>query len=101
MTEEGFRTKFRACKPERGESLIEFVARLSHYFSRWVELSNIDQTYDSLANLILKEQFLNICNQEIVVHLKEKKLATIEVMQSRDTRRPCHHFGRINKVSKS
>ena len=80
LTEEGFRTKFRACKSERAESPIEFVARLSQYFSRWAELSNIDQTYDSLANLILKEQFLNVCNQDIVVHLKEKKLANTDEM---------------------
>ena len=53
LTEEGFRITFRACKPERGESAILDLASISAGGLN----SNIDQTYDSLPNPILKEQF--------------------------------------------
>ena len=33
LTEEGFRLKFRDSKPEQGETLFQFMARLVCYFS--------------------------------------------------------------------
>ena len=48
LTEEGFRKKFRESKSEKGETVYQFVARLSRYFRRWVELSGITKTYDGL-----------------------------------------------------
>ena len=36
LTEEGFQKKFRESKSEKGETVHEFVARLSRYFRRWV-----------------------------------------------------------------
>ena len=64
MTEDGFRNKFRSCKPEKGENPVQFVARMSQYFNRWVDLSGIEHNYKSIVNLILMEQFLNSCPKE-------------------------------------
>ena len=38
LTEEGFRTKFRESKPDQGETVFQFVARLDRYFCRWTEM---------------------------------------------------------------
>lgn len=35
LTEEGFRLKFRDSKPEHGETVVQFMARLTRYFKRW------------------------------------------------------------------
>ena len=70
LTEEGYRTKFRLAKPEKGEGPGQFVSRLRHYFQRWIELSGVDLSVDGLTELFLKEQFLNSCTKELTVHLR-------------------------------
>ena len=35
-------------------------------------MSGIDNTFDSLKDLLLKEQFLNVCTPELRIALKEK-----------------------------
>ncbi|KAH7958228.1 hypothetical protein HPB49_000117 [Dermacentor silvarum] len=58
FTVEGFRDKLRTGKPADGETTTQFAVRLSHYFDRWTELSEIAQEYDALRELLIKEQFL-------------------------------------------
>ena len=45
LTEDGFRHKFRTSNPESGETVFQFVARLSGYFKRWVDLTDIEKNY--------------------------------------------------------
>ena len=59
LTEEGFRKRFRESKSEKGETVYQFVARLSRYFRRWVELSGITKTYDGLQDFMVREQYLS------------------------------------------
>ena len=73
LTEEGFRNKFRTCSPDQGETPLQFVARLEHYLSRWVEMGKCFETFDGLKQLLLKEQFLNSCGKNLSVFLKEKQ----------------------------
>ena len=77
MTEEGYKTKFRTCRPERGETPCQFVARLSNYFHRWVDLSKIEHQYESLVDLLLREQFIQACSKDLATFLKEKKCPNI------------------------
>lgn len=72
FTEEGYRMRFRTAKPQKSESPCEFAVRLENDFDRWVELSNMDQTYCNLKNLLIREQFLNSCGPELSVFLKER-----------------------------
>ena len=46
LTEDGFRSKFRNSKPESGETIFQFVARLRRYFTRWVDLTIIEKDYE-------------------------------------------------------
>ena len=58
LTEEGLILKFRDSKPEQGETVFQFMARLVRYFSRWAEMAEFDGTFESLVDLIIREQFI-------------------------------------------
>lgn len=53
MTEDGYRLKFRTCRPERNETPCQFVARMCSYMHKWVELSGTAEDYNSLLDLLL------------------------------------------------
>ena len=50
LTQEGFRQKFRACKPETGESTPHLAIRLDNYLMRWIELSKAEKSFDGLKD---------------------------------------------------
>ena len=72
LTETGFRNRFRNSKPDYGETCEQFIVRMTNYLNRWVELSDTARTFDSLCDLMIKEQFLASCPVDLVVHLREK-----------------------------
>ena len=74
LTEEGFRLKFRDSKLEQGETVFQFMARLVRYFSRWTEMAEVDGTFESLMDLIIREQFIQTCSPELALFLKEQML---------------------------
>ncbi|KAK3103894.1 hypothetical protein FSP39_022740 [Pinctada imbricata] len=80
LTEEGFHTKFRTCKPEQGESPQQFVSRLSNYLERWMSLAKAAQTYGGLKDLLLREQFLTSCNSNLAIFLKERHPQNVQEM---------------------
>ena len=59
LTEDGYRRKFRASKPEVEESPEQFTVRLDRYLLRWLQLSDTAKTFDGLKDLIVKEQFID------------------------------------------
>ena len=54
-TEDGFRENFRKSKAQKNESPEQFIARLKGYLRRWIELAPVEQTYDGIVDLILRE----------------------------------------------
>ena len=86
LTEEGFRLKFRDSKPEQGETVFQFMARLVsipdlciltyfvRYFSRWAEIAEADGMFESLVDLIIREQFIQTCSPELAFFSKELML---------------------------
>ena len=76
LTEDGYRRKFWASKPEIDESPDKFIVHLI----RWLELSLRERSFDGLKNLIVKEQFINSCPKELAVHLRERAPETLEEM---------------------
>ena len=69
LTEDGYRRKFRASKPEVDESPEQFIVRLDRYLLRWLELSNTARSFDGLKDLIVKEQFIDSCPKDLAIHL--------------------------------
>ncbi|GFN90364.1 hypothetical protein PoB_001687000 [Plakobranchus ocellatus] len=78
MTEDGYRRKFRTCKPAEGESPDMFIVRIVTYLERWTELSKTDKSYEKLKDLIVREQFMDACPEDLVTSLREKDLPTLE-----------------------
>ena len=72
LTQDGYRRKFRASKPEVDESLDQFIVRLDTYLWRWLELQNTERSFEGLKDLIVKEQFIVSCPKELAIHLRER-----------------------------
>ena len=80
FTEEGYRQKFRDCKPETGETPSQFIERLQSYLEKWVEMADLKKEYGDLRNLILKEQFINACPADLAEHLLEQEATDLKNM---------------------
>jgi len=71
LNEEGFRKKFRESKPDTGETAPQYVSKLQIYFSRWMELAKVEETYDALKDMMIRDQFLSVCHEDLATFLKE------------------------------
>ena len=66
-TEGGYRKRFREVKPETEEMPDQFVIRLKNYLAKWLELSGSSSgDFETLVDLLVKEQFSNACYEELV-----------------------------------
>ena len=61
-SEEGFRNKFRSARPEQGVPMTVYLNQLKHSFGRWIDLKETKQNYESVVDLVLREQFLSGCS---------------------------------------
>ena len=52
FTERGYREKFREARPEGHESPSQFIFRLKNYFTKWIELNKVEQTFMGVVDLI-------------------------------------------------
>ena len=72
LTEEGLKKRFYKSCPEDGESCTQFMVRLTSELHRWTDATKIPKTFDDLCEMLVKEQFLSVCNQDMAMHLREK-----------------------------
>ena len=75
LTEEGFKRRY---KKYSGETFQQFTSRMKSYFTRWVDMSGINKTYDGLADLILRDQLAFICNRDLELFLREREPKSLE-----------------------
>ena len=80
LNEHGFRLKFRSAKPDNDESALQFAVRLDNLLTRWVDMAKTEKKYDSLKDLLLREQFLNCCSENLALLLKERKPFSVTEM---------------------
>ncbi|KAI8491893.1 hypothetical protein Bbelb_302660 [Branchiostoma belcheri] len=78
LTEDGFRKKFRSEIPQEGEGPDQYIVRLSSYLNRWIELSGTSKTFEGVCDLIIQEQFLDLCPLDLSIHLRERKPKSLE-----------------------
>ena len=72
-SEDGYRKRFREATPETEETPDQFVIRLKNYLAKWLELSGSSpQNFDALVDLIVKEQFINACSENLAMYLLER-----------------------------
>jgi len=66
LTAEGFRKQFYSARKEKGETASQFVCRITGYLDRWIQLAEIEQSFEGLKDLIVKEQFLAVSDEHFV-----------------------------------
>ncbi|GFO13652.1 reverse transcriptase [Plakobranchus ocellatus] len=78
LTEDGCRHKFRTCRLAEGESPDMFIVCIVTHLDRWIELSKTDKSYEKLKDLIVREQFMDACPEDLASTLREKDRPTLE-----------------------
>ena len=77
LTEEGFKRKYKKCRPENGETFQQFTTRMKSYFTRWIDMASIEKSYEGLQDLILREQLTFICNRDLELFLERTRAKII------------------------
>ena len=72
MTVDGFRRRFQEARREADEGGLEYLSRTSRYLLRWIQLAEIDDTFEALFEMLVKEEFLTTCEPGLSVHLRDK-----------------------------
>ena len=73
FTEDGYSKRFRDVKPETEETQNQFVICLKNNLAKWLELSGSSSgDFEAIVDLIVKEQYINTCSEELAVYLLER-----------------------------
>ena len=67
-----YRKKFRETVLENGESYVQLVCRMHQYLDKWMELSEVPQTFEGVCDFMVMDQFLSNCSRELRAFLLEK-----------------------------
>ena len=78
LTEEGFKRKYKKCRPENGETFQQFTTRMKSYFTQLIDMASIEKSYEGLQDLILREQLTFVCNRELELFLREREPKSLE-----------------------
>ena len=70
FTERGYREKFREARPKGHESPSHFIVRSKNYFTKRIELAEVQQTFMAVVDLIVREQFTRFCSKDLSIWLK-------------------------------
>ena len=68
--------RLRKCRPEPEETIDQFIFRIRLYVEKWVELVNVDATFDGLKKLIIKKQVIDVCPRDLGIYLQESSTNT-------------------------
>ena len=77
FTAQDFRKRFFNSKQANSESAPQFMSRLKHYLSQWIELSKINSSFDDVMDLLLREQFLCSCPRDLSLFLRERSVKNV------------------------
>lgn len=77
-TEEGYKQQFYVSKAEVHESPSQFITRINSYLERWIELAEVEKSYEGLTTLIVREQYLSTCTKDLEVFLRERAVTDLK-----------------------
>ena len=93
-----YRKKFRDSVLESGESYVQLVCRMRQYFDRWLQLSEIQDDYESVCDFMVIDQLLGNCSKELREFLLEKSYANShEMAESADRYMIAHGVSKCKK----
>ena len=70
LTVDDYRRKFFSVKQVNGESCTNLCGDLEFNLDQWLELYNVEKTFEGLRELLLREQFLYSCQKDMAMFLK-------------------------------
>ena len=82
LTEEDYRKRYKRCKMDAGETHPQFVERLKRNLDKWRESAELEATYGDLRELVLRDQYFEVCSPELQVFIKEKDRLISNVWQN-------------------
>ena len=78
FTEFGYHRRFRDANPEGQESPGQFILLLKNYLTKCVKLAKVEESFDGVVELMVREQFTNACQKELSVYLNERSPKTLD-----------------------
>ena len=78
FTNFGYRKRFREAKLEGQESPGQFMMRLKTYFTKGVELLQVEKSFGGAVELMMRQQFTNACSKDWSVYLNERSPKTLD-----------------------
>jgi len=78
LTAEGFRKKFYQAKRDQDETAAQYVVRLTAYLDRWIQLAEVEQSYEGLKSLLVRERFLDSCDDKLALYLRERFVKSLD-----------------------
>ena len=70
-TSDGYRLDFRSAKIRDGENHTQFSVHLTRLFQSWVGASKIEETFASLREFMVLDQFLASLSSDLHTFIKE------------------------------
>ncbi|CAG5123441.1 unnamed protein product [Candidula unifasciata] len=80
LTEAGYRNQFHTLMPTPDVSFSEYVAQVKTIFFRWVNLAEVGTSFDKLVDLILRDNVLLSCSNDLCTFFQERKPRSLEDM---------------------
>ena len=82
FTEFGYHRRFRHAKTEGQESPGQCIVRLKNYLTKWVKLAKVEEAFNGVVELMVREQFTNACPKELSVYLNERSPKTLDELMT-------------------
>ena len=60
------------------DNLEEYIFRLKNYFTKWIELAEVEQTFMGQVDLIVREQFTRSCPKDLSIWLKQSNPKSLD-----------------------
>lgn len=73
LTASTYKDKFRTCKQNPNETFRECYTRSLNYFEHWCQMERVNHNFQTLVDMIMREQLVNSSSKDLQVWLKESQ----------------------------
>ena len=77
LTCTGYSERFSNARPDNDDKSGSYVRKIRYYLKRWIELSEIEKTYDGLFDLILRDKLIRTVATDVRKHVLSREPKTI------------------------
>ncbi|KAK8719265.1 hypothetical protein OTU49_014141, partial [Cherax quadricarinatus] len=79
------RSEFRHIKITPNQNYMQFLTTLFRLFDSWIDSAEVDHAFESLRDLMVRDQFLSSVNSDLRIFIKERNIHTAaEMAQAAD-----------------